>query len=104
MDKKIEEEVDTAKSAAKPAVKPAEKKVVTEAEKIWNEILNVQLDMFSLPEQNVQKYCKPVAIEPTKLYVTSSVQSVVPALEAAIGKKFDIEVAQKFIIISRKKA
>lgn len=82
--------------------KPEEKKV-SEAEKIWGEISEVQLSMFSLPGQTVSGYCKPVVVEPSKLYVTASVQAVVPALEAAIGSKFDIEVAQKYIIISRKK-
>lgn len=77
-------------------------KTVSEADKIWSEISNVPLEMFSLPDQTVSKYCKPVAIEPTKLYVTASVQAVVPALEAALGKRFTVEQAQKFIIIARK--
>lgn len=83
--------------------KAEEEKKVTEAEKIWNEISNLPLEMFSLPDQTVRKYCTPVSIEPSKLYITASVQAVVPALETAIGKKFDIEMATKYIIISRKK-
>jgi hypothetical protein len=83
--------------------KKAPEKKVTEAEKIWNEIVDCQLEMFSLPDQTVRKYCSPVTIEPSKLYITASVQAVVPALETAIGKKFDIEMATKYIIISRKK-
>ncbi len=75
----------------------------TEADKIWAEVSDVQLNMFSLPGQVVSTYCTQVKIEPTKLYVTATVQAVVPALDAAIGKKFDIEVANKYIIISRKK-
>ncbi len=75
----------------------------TEADKIWTEVSNVQLNMFALPGQTVSTYCTQVKIEPTKLYVTASVQAVVPALDAAIGKSFDIEVANKYIIISRKK-
>lgn len=78
-------------------------KEVTEAEKIWQEIQNTQLDMFSLPDQTVSKYCKPIKVEPSKLYVTTSVQAVFPALEFALGKRFTIEMAQKFIIIARKK-
>lgn len=81
--------------------KPEEKKL-TEAEKIWNEISNIELEMFSLPEQTVRKYCTPVTVEPSKLYITASVQAVIPALETAIGKRFDIEKAMKYTIISRK--
>lgn len=92
-DKKVEEK--------KASVE--KKPVVTEAAKIWSEISGVELEMFSLPGQTVEKYCTQVNIEPTKLYVTASVQAVVPALEAALGKRFTVERAQKFIVIARKK-
>ena len=82
---------------------PEKKPAVTEASKIWSEISNVELEMFSLPGQTVAKYCSPINVEPTKLYVTASVQAVVPALEAALGKKFTIERHQKFIVIARKR-
>jgi len=75
----------------------------TEAEKIWKEIHAVELDMFSLPGQTVEKYCKPAIVEPSKCYVNTSVQAVYPALETALGKKFNVELTTKFIVISRKK-
>lgn len=100
MEKKKTDETVTAANAA--AEKPVQKKA-TEADKIWEEIKDVQLEMFSLPDQTVSKYCKPITVEPTKLYVTNSVQAVYPALENALGKKFTIELAQKFIVIARKK-
>lgn len=87
---------------AKKEESSQEEKKVTEADKIWSEISNVALEMFSLPDQTVSKYCKPIQVEPSKLYVVSSVQAVVPALETALGKKFNIEKAHKYIIISRR--
>lgn len=75
---------------------------MTEAAKIWEEIKGVQLDMFALPDQTVEKYCKPFMVDPTKLFVTLSASSAFTALESALGKKFTFEQAGKFIVISRK--
>lgn len=75
----------------------------TEADKIWKEIRNKELEMFSLSGQTVEKYYKPIQVEPSKLYGTITVQSVIPALESALSSKFDIEFGPKYIIISRKK-
>lgn len=95
-DKKVKAKTSAATEEVKDEVK------LTEAEKIWNEIANVPLEMFSLPDQTVKRYLTPVKIEPSKLYATAPVQAVIPALETALGKKFNIELATKYLIISRK--
>lgn len=58
--------------------------------------------MFALPNQTIERYCTPVIVEPSKLYVTSTVGSILPTLEDALGKKYDIELVQKYIAISKK--
>lgn len=73
-----------------------------EAEKIWQEVKNVQLDLFALPNQTIEKYCTPQYVEPSKLYVTVSTGAVGPALEDALVKTYIVEYAGKFIVISRK--
>jgi hypothetical protein len=75
----------------------------TEAEKIWQEIKDKPIEMFSLPSQVVHQYCTPFTIEPTKLYVQASATSVLPALESALGHKFSVERMERFLVISRVK-
>ncbi len=73
-----------------------------ESKKIWDEIKNVQLDLFSLPDQTVAKYCNPLPIDPNMLYITITATAVLPALETALPK-LQVEAVGKWIVISRKK-
>jgi len=82
------------------AEKIVEKKTV--ADKIWEEIKGIELAMFSLPDQTVEKYCQQIKIEPSKLYLIFTAQAVIPALEEAVGSKFNVDLAQKYLIISPK--
>ena len=72
-----------------------------EPEKIWQEIKDVQLNLFALPNQTVQKHCQPQLVEPTRLYVTFSAGAVGPALEAALSN-YSVEIDGKYVIIGRK--
>ena len=83
--------------------KDQEKAVKTESDKIWSEIKNKKIEMFALPNQVISNYCRPVSIEPTRLYVIPTAASVLPALEIALGDKFTIEPADKYFIIGRAK-
>lgn len=73
-----------------------------ESLKIWNEIKDVQLDLFSLPNQTVAKHCNPLPIDPSRLYVTIAATAALPALDIALPN-FNIEAVGKWIVISRKK-
>lgn len=75
---------------------------ISEADKIWAEIKNLPLDMFSLPNQSIEKYCTPQYVEPSKLYVNIKVGSVLPALESALEKTHKVESAGRFVVIYRK--
>jgi hypothetical protein len=83
-------EVDTAKQA----------KQVTVADKIWNHIKDEQLELFALPSQCVKKYCEPVCIEPTKLYLKFKIPAVLPALETALKGWYNVEMTNKYIVVS----
>jgi hypothetical protein len=77
-----------------------ESKAKTNAEKIWEEIKDKQINMFTLPNQLVNQYCVPTSIEPSKLYVTYTVSSILPALENALGSSYKVENAGRFLAIS----
>ncbi len=95
---KSEVKVDVAPAVAAPVAVPEK----LESQKIWDEIKEVNLNMFALPGQTVEKYCTPYMIEPSKCYVTVKVTAALVALEEALLKKFNIEVEGKFIVITRK--
>lgn len=84
--------------ATAPAVVPP-----TEADLIWNEIKNKPILMFSLPGQKVADYCRPTPVDPTRCFLIYKAGSVVPAIEDAIGTKFECQAVDKYVIVSRKK-
>ena len=75
------------------------------SDQIWDEIKNVKLDMFGLPGQLVSSYYKPVIADPSKchLMATTKATSAIQQLETALGSKYDVELADRFIIVSLKK-
>lgn len=89
-DKKNEKQSDTLN----------DKPVLSMADKIWNEIKDLKIDMFAIPNQKVSDYCKPVTIDPSKLFVTVKASSVLPSLESILSPKYSIERQDKFLIIS----
>jgi hypothetical protein len=74
--------------------------VKTAADKIWDEIKDLRIEMFALPDQQVHHYCKPVSVEPSKLFLVSTVGSVLPALEAVLAPKYVVEKQDRFFIVS----
>lgn len=79
----------------------AKQKVVSEADKIWEDIKDIKLEMFALPNQYVNMFCKKVNIEPTKCYMVASASATLPALEVALKDKYNVEQMDKYIVISK---
>jgi hypothetical protein len=77
-------------------------KAKTQAELIWEEIKDKQVDIFGLPEQFVDMHCQPVPIEPSKLYLTAKASAFLPSLETALGNKYLVERADKYIVVVKK--
>jgi hypothetical protein len=74
---------------------------LTQAQQIWNEIQNKQLELFALPAQLVSKYFTPVSVEPSRLYLDNKgVGATIPALETALGSKFAVELMDRFVVVS----
>jgi hypothetical protein len=74
----------------------------TQAQKIWDVISNLRLDMFSLNNQFVHGYYKPLFVEPTRLYLVAitKASAALPALEVALSPKYQVEQAERFVIVS----
>lgn len=84
-----------------PQVSPPPVPVKSEAEKIWEEIMNRPIQMFGLPNQFVLQHCTNINVEPSACYVTIRSTATLPSLEAAIAPDFTVELADKFVIIKR---
>lgn len=78
--------------------------VQTEAEKIWDQIRNLPIQMFGLPGQVVAMHATPFPIEPSKLYLTIRSSATLPSLETAVGDEFTVEQADRFVIVARRAA
>lgn len=77
---------------------------LTQADRIWNEIKDLGLGIFSLPNQIVSNYYKKINVMPDKLYLVALTKatSVLPLLEAVISSKYLVEQVDRFIIITPK--
>lgn len=73
----------------------------TVAGEIWGEIQNLDIEMFALPNQKVHMHCHPINIEPNKLYLLTNSSAVLPSLEVSVGKKFAVELVDKFVVVSK---
>lgn len=89
------------KIAEKIVPMPAPAPVVkTAADQIWDEIKNLNINMFALANQKVHMYCKPVIVEPSRLFLLASAGSVLPALEAVVASKYSVEKIDRFLVVA----
>lgn len=78
------------------------KQVQTEADKIWDEIKDKELSLFTLPGQKVMSICQPVPLDPSRCFLLFKASATLPALEDAFGKEYVFEAMDKYIVVSRK--
>ena len=76
----------------------------TVAQKLWEKLENMQVEMFALPGQTVKQYCEPIPIEDSKLYLkpTKAPGAFLPALETALGNSYNIELVDQYIVVSQR--
>lgn len=72
-----------------------------ESGKIWDEIKELPIDLFSLANQKISDYAELQFVEPSKCYLKIKVGSVLPALETSIGKKYIVSMDALYTIVSR---
>jgi hypothetical protein len=81
-------------------VKTSADEAKTTADLIWEEIRALKIEMFALPDQEVQHYCKPVSVDPSKLFLLTTAGSVLPALEAVVSPKYVVDKQERFLVVS----
>lgn len=84
-----------------PVAPPSPSVPRREADIIWDQIRNLPIQMFGLPDQIVAMHATPVQVEPSKLYVTIRSSAALPSLEAAVAPAFQVEMVDKWVIIKR---
>jgi len=87
--------------ASKPKTDPSAVLQNTPAGVIWDEIRNLTIEMFALPGQIVEMHCRPVPIDTVNLYLVASSSAVLPSLEVSLGSKFGVELADKYLVVTR---
>jgi len=85
--------------------KKSDVKELTESQKIWNEIKELELEIFGLPNQKVKNHAKELLnISNTELYLTLKSTAAFAALEAALLKKgspYTLKVVDKYTVVTR---
>lgn len=84
-------------------VKPVAKKAVekTQAELIWEELKDLEVSMFGLPEQKVSNFCSPVYLDDKVLFLNYKVAAVLPVLEEKFRTKYVVDAEGKMLKVSR---
>lgn len=56
----------------------------TKADLLWDKIRGIQLELFGLPGQTVEKHTKRFSVLPDRLHLKIAKTAVLPALETAL--------------------
>lgn len=86
-------------------VEKKEKEVFAESDKIWEEIKNLPIEMFSLANQYVKNHAQRIKVSPNEVHLKLKSGAVVASLEQALarvrGKSYELEVTEGYIIVRR---
>jgi hypothetical protein len=95
------------------------KKVTDEASLIWEEIRNVSIDLYALPNQKICDHVEVLPVPGTTLYLKPKSSAVLPSMESALSGRFivtsndtntfltvkreepKVEVSEDFVIFQR---
>ena len=95
--KKVQKEL--VESVIEQVEKPVHK--LTQAQNIWNTIKDIDLELFSIPNQYIEQYLQPVfEFSKDELFVLLKTQIVVAVIDEKI-KPFNLKTRQedKFLVI-----
>jgi hypothetical protein len=71
----------------------------TIAQQIWQRLQNIELELFSIPNQFVSKYFQPLFVEHDRLYLTTNVSAALATLELKLPKDLEMTSYGKYIIV-----
>lgn len=79
-----------------------------ESELIWEEIKDLPIAMFALPNQTIKQHVSRLEVPGTKLLLRLTSTAALPALEEALnnvvathGKRYEVELAEGYTVIRR---
>lgn len=73
----------------------------TQAQLIWDEIKDLEISMFGLPEQKINNFCSPVFLDDKILFLNYKLAAVFPVLEEKFRAKYLIDTEGKMLKVSR---
>lgn len=77
---------------------------MTEAQKMWEEIKNLRINMYAIPNQTIEGHVTRFEGDPRVLYLRPKTSAVIVALEEVLAGHFDIEQTEaNFICVTRTK-
>jgi len=76
--------------------------VKPESEKIWEEIQDKEINMFSLPNQKIKDHLDPLDIPADRLYAKHRSQAAVSVIAETLGKEYEVDQTDKgYVIVKR---
>lgn len=76
-------------------------KKVPESDQIWEEIKDLPISIYALPNQKVSDHIEKLPVPGNTLYVRLLSSAAISALEPALGNKYEIEQADQYTLIKR---
>lgn len=80
---------------------------LTRADVIWNQIKNIKVDIYALPNQTLEKHVERVKVSDDSVHIKLNSPAILPAMEEAMskivmakGERFDISAQKNYTIIS----
>jgi len=98
-DKKTSTPAEVPVAVTKAPTPPAP--VKNDADVMWDQIKDLPIEMFALPNQVVAMHCTPVPVDPTKLYLVLRSSAVLPSLEESLKRNFTVEMVDKWAVVTR---
>jgi hypothetical protein len=74
------------------------------ADQIWAEIAKVDTQAYGLPGQTIDKFCTPIPVEPTKLYLKYTNSTIVAFMQEVLSTRYDVDLNGLYITVERKVA
>ena len=78
---------------------------VNESDKIWSEIKDLPIEMFSLPDQMVKQHVQRMRVSTNEVYLKLKSTAVIASLENSLamvrGRKYVVEVSEGYVLVKR---
>jgi hypothetical protein len=96
----------TKKKTTKKTAKKVAVKMKTNSDVLWEKIKGLDLNLFGLPGQTLEKNAERFEIDPDAVYMVIKTGAVLPALEEALqrvdpgrGKRFDLNQVDRYTVL-----